>query len=797
MRLIAITVAALLTAAAVADPPSPADVEHPFMLWTRAELASIRKRIKNDATYRKAFEQFMDNDGRSMRQVQNLVRAAVLQDEAAIEGEIKELMSVVNSPAPRGGAQWITVLQYDLFHDRLSDAQQKKIEDVFRFYIRNTFENNAVFDPELYNDERNYSRYDAKKYTRTNWLPNIIAPRKFSANLMAAALRDETLIRDTWAAYGSWQWYFDEYLSDVGFYHEEFSKMGSTSGAMLIYCLAVERLGLNELGFGYEGKGGATMRGHIKSLIHVTYPYVDLHSSRPHYPRVTMGDLRRGGSGQSWNLSTPAFQHSTVMGYLPGGVGEGTQRWAAHGAWGGTKRGNLPQWDGYHSFTPKMLHPVWFELGHRRWPEDGYGFFLYAMRAPDQDVYLPTPMFGIDPVTTKQAKPPKAPSAAWQVRGMVMLRSNESEAHWTSPDPVSSFRTASPYAHGVNDSFAVMGLYAFHRPIYLNRQIWPGYAQGWSRSIESHAAVKVDDQEPRLTYNAEVKHSFGEAAKFFTMASDEIYDGVDYRRSFVQTKQYLFEITELSSKTPRDYYWFVHGVGVPADPTGRRKPQHDWPAHLEKLDVIDSEAVGRLWATEIHQQVDPAYEGDVMLPKAWYDRGIGVRIGVWGGLEDLTAYVARTPNRIVRWRDKDTNERKEARPLTEVRGTTVMLHGRGKQKRFAVMHEPFENADAKIERFTLIDKTHSCYALAGEDGVVNDRILFNSDMVKASSAQYNDEYYTYIDYGFVRIGKETIVIEGRVTSARIPVAGSPKLVVNGKEVEATVTDGVLVFDWNR
>ena len=42
---------------------------------------------------------------------------------------------------------------------------------------------------------------------------------------MAALLMDEKLIRNVWSAYGSWKWYFDEYLCDIGFYSEKFSKM--------------------------------------------------------------------------------------------------------------------------------------------------------------------------------------------------------------------------------------------------------------------------------------------------------------------------------------------------------------------------------------------------------------------------------------------------------------------------------------------------------------------------------------------------------------------------------------------
>ena len=188
------------------------------------------------------------------------------------------------------------------------------------------------FKPEIFNDSANYSRYDARKYTRTNWLPNIIWPRKVSANLLAVALRDEKLIRETWGRYGSWKWYFDEYLCDTGFYSEEFSKMGATPGAMLLYCRGLERLGLDELGYGYTGRGGATLDGHVESLLHLGYPRVDVGSDRPHYPMVTLGDLRQFGSSQDGRFAGEAFQHALVRGYLPDGSG-GNVVWKRRGAW--------------------------------------------------------------------------------------------------------------------------------------------------------------------------------------------------------------------------------------------------------------------------------------------------------------------------------------------------------------------------------------------------------------------------------------------------------------------------------
>ncbi|MFW6061475.1 MAG: hypothetical protein ACOC93_01580, partial [Planctomycetota bacterium] len=365
----------VLAAAVTASADDVQRAEHPFILWNAEDIAAIQQRIETEPWAKQALQELQA--GREPYQpdpIRNLFRYAILDDQQAGEKEKAELMRMARSPVPQGMAQWVNVVRYDLLYDLLTEAERKTVEDTFRTYIELAIHKRDILDPNIFNDSNNFSRYDARVYSKSNWLPNIIWPRKVSANLMAAALQDEQLIRETWKAYGSWKWYFDEYLSDVGFYQEEFSKQGSTPGAMLLYCRALQRLGLNELGYGYTGPSGQTMRGHIAGLVHLGYPQVTLHSGRPHYPMVTMGDLRQGGSSIKKNLPTKAFQHSIVMGYLPDGRG-GNNWWLAHGAWGGVIRGDHPQWDGYSGFTPKMQLPFWFEIGAKQWPDAGLEYF--------------------------------------------------------------------------------------------------------------------------------------------------------------------------------------------------------------------------------------------------------------------------------------------------------------------------------------------------------------------------------------------------------------------------------------
>ena len=785
--------------------------EHPFMLWTRADLAVMRKRVETQEWAKAALQRWLAHKNGKVRELGRLVQYAALGDKDAGQKEKAELMRVLRSPIPRGGAQWITVLRYDLLYGELTAEERKAFEEMARIYIDNAIFQNAVFNPKIFNDSRRYSRYDARKYTRTNWLPNIIWPRKVSANLMAAALRDEKLIRRTWAAYGSWKWYFDEYLCDIGFYSEEFSKMGATPGAMLVYCLAVERLGLNELGFGYTGKGGATMRGHIEGLLHLGYPRIDVGSTRPQYPMLTIGDLRQVGSSQSWNLPSPAFQHSLVMGYTADGGG-GTVRWKAHGAWGGVIRGKHAQWDGYGGFTPKMQIPLWFELGHARWPQAGFGYFLAQMRAPNEKRYMPSLLFGLEPIDPREVEAPPGPSAVWPQRGLVMLRADESHGYWESPAPAAAMRLATNYAHNVIDNFALVGFYAFNRPIYLNRQVTPGYASGWSRSIQSHCGLTVDGAEPKFTNATSVRKALPEPVKFVAARSKEVFAGTDLTRSLMLTREYLLDVAHLVSDRPRRCCWFGHALGVQKDDDASRWKQAKLPEGVKELTGVRAFDAGqRAWSMTTLQagragrlaggraaRPDKAGRGTQgRLPRQWYDRKIGVRMSMLGEA-GTTAYAATTPLPVRRVREKGkTGWRHEDVP-SEVGGVTVVVARTAPATTFAALHEPFEGGGHRIETFDRIQQTKDGLAvrIVGKPGSgVNDRAMLrlgdNHD--KPLTLAGGGESFTFADYAFIRIGPDKVEACGDLRAMKIRVAGRPRLLINDRPVRCPVKDGYLLY----
>lgn len=754
--------------------------EHPFILWSQQDLAAARKKIETKPWAKSAYEKLIRNPERHEKDFAELFRYAVTGDEEVGQAQKKQLVRMVRSPVPRGAAQYINVIRYDLLCGSLSPDERREVETCFRVYVDNHIFKRVIFDPNIFNDSANYSRYDARKYTRTNWLPNIIWPWKVSANLMAVALMDQELIRKVWSAYGSWKWYFDEYLCDTGFYGEEFSKMGSTPGAMLIYCRALERLGLNELGFGYVGKGGATMRGHIESLIYLGYPQVDLASSRPQYPMVTMGDLRQSGSSQSGNHPSPAFQHSIVPGYMPDGSG-GNVRWKAHGAWGGTMRGRYAQWDGYTGFTPKMQIPLWFEIAHARWPDAGFDYFLAQMRAPDEDTYYPSLYFGLEPFDPDKVKAPSAPSAVSPQRGLVMLRADESPAYWESPAPAVAMRLATNYAHNVFDCFALAGFYAFNRPIYLNRQVTRGYAEGWSRSIQSHCGITVDGAEPNFTDATTVRKAFTEPVKFVAARSAHVYSGVDLTRSLMLTREYLLDVTHLASLSPRRYYWLLHTLGRNCPEQPQRWTDSELPGDLYPLKKVKAlDAKDNVWSVTALQTCALEDPSKAKLPGQWYERKIGVTVRMLGG-NNTTIYTAQTPLPVREYRDNNGRKRRQELP-SEAGGLTIVAARNTDRTTFVCLHEPFQAGKGRVVEFRPIQQTGDALAVTvvGEPGSqINDRLMLrlSDDYDKPVTLSGDGESYTFTDWAYLRIGRDQVQIRGNLRAGSISVEGKEKVVL--------------------
>ncbi|MEI6337034.1 MAG: hypothetical protein WCQ57_00440 [Verrucomicrobiota bacterium] len=239
------------------------DVPHPFLIWTKADITEMRSRMKSDPEFQKQIENYMALEARPPKAGGNpdllaLFKYAVLEDKAAGEGQKKALLKFIDLKMPEAGGdnpearngRWredhtLTAIRYDLLYDDLTEAERKGIEasaEALAVWCQNNPGPWTIGDPGL------------KPGVRTGWLPNMQWPTMIGAHVLAVATKNKTQIETLAKMTGGWQWYFDNYIADGRFYMEEFAKYYSNIGAMILWCNGLERLGLNQFGWGFTGK---------------------------------------------------------------------------------------------------------------------------------------------------------------------------------------------------------------------------------------------------------------------------------------------------------------------------------------------------------------------------------------------------------------------------------------------------------------------------------------------------------------------------------------------------------------
>ncbi len=378
-----------------------------------------------------------------------------------------------------------------------------------------------------------------------------------------------------------------------------------------------------------------------------------------------------------------------------------------------------------------------------------------------------------------------------------MLRADESTAYWESPAPAIAMRLATNYAHNVIDCFSLSGFYAFNRPIYLNRQVTPGYAQDWSRSIQSHCGITVDGKEPKFTSETTTRQAFSRAVKFVSARSSSVFEGVDLNRCLMLTNEYSLDVTRLAGDKEHSYYWLIHALGqVQSKEPGNWK-KATLPKDLELLKQVRAlEAGNKAWSVICEQSCSLEDPSKAKLPKEWYERKIGVRLQMLGG-DDTTAYTTQTPLIVRRFRD-DKGERQYKEVPSEVGGVTILAERKVKNTTFVALHEPFEGGKSNIYEFRTIQQTDEGVAVevVGKyDTGIDDRLMIRlgDNPEKPVTLADGRESFTFADRAYVRISKEKVEVEGDMRILRIPVKGKPKLLINGKSQQASFMRGYLYY----
>lgn len=744
---------ALVTASTLSAAPATADDQHPFILWTSQEAAAIRQTVQREPWAGQPYRALEGHRARG-NDLAGLFRYAVMDEKAAGEAEKKLLLDSIRDGRVRG--DYVTPLRYDCLYDLLGDGERQTVERALRAYVRGAMES-----------------IKGRRWNRFNWLPNLQYPWYLSAHLMAASLRDKALMREIFEAPFGLKWYLDEYLSDQGFYNEEFGKMYNTPDAILLWGRACRRLEMDEIGFGYRGRQGATIQGHIESVLRIGMPRVDLGTSRPHYPRLSIGDAK-GSRG----VPAYGFQHYLVAGYLE-------HRYAGrpYHKWG------LGEWS-------------WFELAHAAWPDAGFDYFLAQRRPPDEELYRPSLLFGLDPIDPQKVSPPPARSGVYPGRGLVVLRAEEGPAYWESPAPAVGMRLAAPYAHHVQDCFCLTGFYAYNRPLYVNRKHATNYSgvdPGFSNSSRSHSTVVVDFEEPKTIGQVDLRHGFSEHFKFVAARGQGIYDDVDQTRALVLTRDYLLDVFQLKSDRPRHYQWIVQGLGhaYPGEPQ-RWTSSRDLVGYLFNLGGERSLHTDQDWAVTLLQSSGGAHRRFSGLGAKWFDERIGCRITMFGE-PGTAAYVARSPvvsDTSGKWRGKDRFCFGEDEPAA----AAVVATRRCPETTFVAIHEPFRGRHylryprrVKTDDADIVAVSMVVFAPSKSDEkpartTYRDYLMIDlgddvgkSVTVDAGTAKWAPEKWRFVGFAFARITDTKIDVTGDVSGmVYFDSAEGRKLVLNGK-----------------
>jgi hypothetical protein len=737
----------------------PKDVEHPFIFMTQADVAAAKQAVANEQWAKEELQRVRKKRGWGQTQ-RDLLLWLVAGDEKARDRQKKYLLSYAGKGPGRlpWSDNYLSVIRYDALYSELTPAERKRMLATFR--------KNAE-----------WAIKHTRRLTRHNWLPNMQWPRSFSAQMMALCTKDEDLIRRVFESPNGFKWYFDEYVSDGYFYNEEFGKQTSMIGELLLWCRGTKNLGLNQYGFGYTGKGGATMKKYLQSLMILGMGRVDLGTDRPHYPKLTMGDAK-GGAHPGY-----AFQHALVTGYLTDGSG-GEKRWYAS---------NMNGRDHKNRKVSKMHMAMWFEVSHAAWPKSHFDYFLAQMRSPGEDKYYPSLYWGLDPIDPEKVTPPEAPCGVYDERGMVILRSDESPEFWERPDALAlGLRLATPYVHHVPDNFCLTGFYAYQRPIYLNRQVSGGYAgtdAGWSNSVRSHCGVMVDNREPRsIGIIPSPRRDFNRHVKFVAARGRDIYPDVDMTRSLMLTGEYLFDVFALKSDRPRSYLWSAHTLGhlCPDRPA-------DWARTRQLIGSVFDLTGERSYTPGREQWTVTAYQTSAGAPRhggfpeSWFDRRVGVRMTMLGE-KGTTAYTAVAPATAgAKFRIK--------RGADEPGGASILAHRTARETMFVALHEPYEDTH-RIRDIRRIARTDDAVAVAvrgdGWTDVLAVRIGDDAnEPIELGSGPYRVRFR---NYAYVRMTPETLSATGGLVEGHFPWTGkdTPAVTLNG-ETERSYLRERMIF----
>jgi hypothetical protein len=395
-----------------------------------------------------------------------------------------------------------------------------------------------------------------------------------------------------------------------------------------------------------------------------------------------------------------------------------------------------------------------------------------------------------------------------------MLKADHSPAYWEGWKPAVSLQFARYYVHYVHDCFSLLGYYAYNAPIYVNAGgTGRGYAGGnaWKDSVRGHSGVVVDNRQAKPVarlfdgtkghqYRQNLENDLG--VRFVAVRAAGVYPDVDMERGLVLTDDYMFDAFWLHSTRDgeRTYDWQVQSPATAQ--TGDRWSATDEldggklyvGSKFEKKTANGKQDLGSVrkltpgdksWSVKMLYEPRTEKAADDPLGADFYARGVGVRVHMLGDA-DTTVYVGKPPSRRPR----------------EMRGaaTTVIARRKAKDTTFLAVHDHLHKDTPNVRAFEKLAGNDKGVFVKitgqGEQQPIDDRIAIrlgdNADQPLTLAA--DGQSITFRDMVFVRIGKDSVRVVGKLDALKLKIPKGKELVVNGKDASAEYKDGMMLFE---
>jgi hypothetical protein len=385
---------------------------------------------------------------------------------------------------------------------------------------------------------------------------------------------------------------------------------------------------------------------------------------------------------------------------------------------------------------------------------------------------------------------PSASSKIWPDYGLAILRAEESPAYWNSDAPVVFHLMTKGYGHDHCDKFSI----TFHG---AGRLLYPDYNAiqyenaniGWTHNTIAHNTLMVDEGDTRDAQPSDVRHAFTPEVKYLATSASGVFEKVNQTRALLLTREYLLDLFQASSPTPRTFDYLLHCFGTP-------RPAH--PELFKPSKALDKRfwlvsdrqamATDKPWALDFVIKEEPGSRKGKFGPE-WYDHTAAVRVTM-----------AAEPKTLVTHGISGIELGKSVERTFDPLGMLIARRAGVRQTVFAATHEPYANAakpqitavtqlaqtdNAMLVRVDAKDYTDYAAVSFGPQPGTPEHVLAAADDPKTRVA--------FKDYGYLRVRQDgTVVARGGWTGFSLPTAKAA-LTLNGQPARATVAGGYLVF----